>query len=191
MASNYTTNYKLCQWEATDKVLRTEFNSDNAKIDAAVKAVDKRVDSLSSTVSGKASTTALNSLKTTVDGKADRSALDSLSAVVAQHTDSLEGKGNCQLYAATYLGDGWSGSAHPSSLTFPAVPEIVFIVGNHLRLTLSPVESTSYVLTPSDNLGQVTITKFGKTVSWYGASADAQMNHSKLSYLVVALIKAS
>ena len=36
MASNYTTNFGLCQWEATDQVQRTEFNADNAKIDAAL-----------------------------------------------------------------------------------------------------------------------------------------------------------
>lgn len=36
MASNYTTNFGLCQWEATDQVQRTEFNVDNAKIDAAL-----------------------------------------------------------------------------------------------------------------------------------------------------------
>ena len=38
MASNYTSNYGLCQWEATDHVLREEFNQDNAKIDAALEA---------------------------------------------------------------------------------------------------------------------------------------------------------
>ena len=38
MSTNHTTNYDLNQWEASDKVLRTEFNSDNAKIDAALKA---------------------------------------------------------------------------------------------------------------------------------------------------------
>ena len=37
MASNYTTNYQLNQWEAGDQVLRTEFNQDNQKIDAALK----------------------------------------------------------------------------------------------------------------------------------------------------------
>ena len=36
MASNYTEHYGLCQWEATDQVLRTEFNEDNAKIDEAL-----------------------------------------------------------------------------------------------------------------------------------------------------------
>lgn len=36
MASNYTENFSLCQWGATDQVLRTEFNEDNKKIDAAI-----------------------------------------------------------------------------------------------------------------------------------------------------------
>lgn len=36
MASNYTSNYGLCQWEATDQVLRTEFNEDNAKVDVVL-----------------------------------------------------------------------------------------------------------------------------------------------------------
>ena len=36
MASNYTTNYNLCQWQPTDQVQRTDFNADNAKIDAAL-----------------------------------------------------------------------------------------------------------------------------------------------------------
>ena len=36
MATNYTTNYDLCQWEPTDAVQRLEFNADNAKLDAAL-----------------------------------------------------------------------------------------------------------------------------------------------------------
>ncbi len=31
MASNHTANYQLCQWQADDQVLRTDFNEDNAK----------------------------------------------------------------------------------------------------------------------------------------------------------------
>lgn len=34
MATNHTEHYGLSQWEATDAVLRTDFNEDNAKIDA-------------------------------------------------------------------------------------------------------------------------------------------------------------
>ena len=36
MATNHTTNYQLNQWEAADQVLRTDFNRDNQKIDAAL-----------------------------------------------------------------------------------------------------------------------------------------------------------
>ena len=42
MASNKTANYGLSQWEATDQVVRADFNSDNAKIDAAIKAAEDK-----------------------------------------------------------------------------------------------------------------------------------------------------
>ena len=36
MSSQKTEHYELNQWLATDQVLRTDFNADNAKIDAAI-----------------------------------------------------------------------------------------------------------------------------------------------------------
>ena len=36
MATNQTTNYQLNQWKPTDQILRTDFNADNAKLDAAL-----------------------------------------------------------------------------------------------------------------------------------------------------------
>ena len=36
MAANQTENYGLNQWLATDQVVRTDFNADNAKIEAAL-----------------------------------------------------------------------------------------------------------------------------------------------------------
>ena len=62
---NRTTNYNLCQFEETDRVRRTDFNEDNAKIDGAVKAVDRRVDGLEAS---KADKTALAA----VEGKISR-----------------------------------------------------------------------------------------------------------------------
>lgn len=35
MSTNKTQHYHLNQWEAEDKVLRAEFNQDNAKLDSA------------------------------------------------------------------------------------------------------------------------------------------------------------
>ena len=43
MSTNHTTNYDLCQWEATDQVLRTDFNEDNAKLEAALSSLETRV----------------------------------------------------------------------------------------------------------------------------------------------------
>lgn len=34
-----TEHYQLSQWDASDRILRTDFNSDNAKIDAALRAL--------------------------------------------------------------------------------------------------------------------------------------------------------
>lgn len=39
MSTNKTEHYHLNQWQAADKVLRTEFNEDNAKIDAALAGI--------------------------------------------------------------------------------------------------------------------------------------------------------
>ena len=41
MSTNHTPNFNLCQWEADDKVLRSDFNADNQKIDAALAAAPK------------------------------------------------------------------------------------------------------------------------------------------------------
>ena len=38
MASNYTPNVGLCQWQRTDPFTLDDFNADNAKIDAALAA---------------------------------------------------------------------------------------------------------------------------------------------------------
>ena len=43
MASEQTANFGLNQWAAEDRVMRTEFNADNAKIDAALGAIPKIV----------------------------------------------------------------------------------------------------------------------------------------------------
>ena len=40
MSSQKTEHYELNQWLATDQVLRTDFNADNAKIDAALNGLN-------------------------------------------------------------------------------------------------------------------------------------------------------
>ena len=109
MASNYTENYRLNQWEAEDAVCRVDFNADNAKIDAAIKAVDRRVD-------GKAEVSALNSLS---------SQMSSLSSTVSGHTSALNRRGNCQIALSTYTGTG----GESNTISFSRRPLAVFVTG--------------------------------------------------------------
>ena len=189
MASKYTTNYNLCQWEASDKVLRTEFNADNAKIDAAL-------GSLASSVSGKASSSALNSLQNTVDNlktsKADKSALDSLSQTVSQHTTSLAGKGNCQLYAATYTGSGLKGESNKNSLSFPKKPQAVLIVGPEgEQAILLQGQGVQYMGRFGVGGSPLFLTWTGNTLQWYSQSnASTQLNEAGKTYRVLALLQA-
>ena len=87
MASSYTENYGLCQWEAADSFIRTEFNGDNQKVDAALHALEV----------GKADRAALTALTTEVGKKAAQSAVTALSSAVEDR---------CRMKAGTYAGDG-------------------------------------------------------------------------------------
>ena len=72
MATNHTTHYDLNQWQATDQVLRTDFNADNAKLEAALadkaeaEALTQAVGRITSLESGKAGQTEVNALESTV-----------------------------------------------------------------------------------------------------------------------------
>lgn len=174
MSTNHTSNYNLNQWVKSDRVLMSEFNADNAKIDAAVKAVDNRVTSLSSTVSGKASQSALNTLQSTVNS----------------HTAALAGKGNCQIYVTSYTGAGECEEANANSLTFPAAPEVVYIGKGSSWLTLRQGDTFAYTMGQTGGIGPVTAAWSGKTVRWYSTNVRGQMNESGATYKVIALIKA-
>ncbi len=152
MASNYTSNYGLCQWEPGDKVLRSEFNGDNAKLDAAIKAVDSRVD-------GKASNSALNSLKNTVN---------SLSTTIAGQGNTLEKKGNCQVVVSTYTGDGKNSRTH----TFPKKPVMFFIIGECIMFV-------GYGSTWAKNHG---ISDYEIRTAWSGNSVTFSMNSASPDY---------
>ena len=77
MASRHTEHYGLSQWEASDKVERTDFNADNAAVDGALhalaqsKAETAALSQLSGLVAQKADQTALEALEGRLDSKAD------------------------------------------------------------------------------------------------------------------------
>ena len=101
MPSNQTPNYQLSQWERSDKVQMEDFNADNAKIDAALKAEADARTALAGTVSSQGST-------------------------LSSHGSSLARLGNCQLYTTAY--DGAGGTS--KSLSFPGYPVFVWVQDN-------------------------------------------------------------
>ena len=97
MASNYTTNYNLCQWQPTDQVQRTDFNADNAKLDAALAAKAEQSD--------------LDALESAVELKAAQSALNAAIATIPK------------VAAGTYTGDG----AAERKISLPFTPKAVYV----------------------------------------------------------------
>ncbi len=172
MPSNYTEHYQLNQWEAEDAVRRVDFNADNAKIDAALKAVDQRLD-------GKADASVVDGLSQTVAGHA---------GTLSSHAGSISHLGNCQVYNGSYTGDG--GAA--KSLTFPGYPVFVLIqdagYGNQflLRGANRPVGDYNHI--------SMSTTWASRSVSWTYPDADssgAPFNRSGAAYTVLALLDMS
>ena len=90
MASNHTEHFSLNQWLPDDQVKRTDFNEDNAKLDAAL-------NDLSGGLAEKADQAALDALAAEVAKKATTAALEALSKKLASMPCLVTG---------TYTGDG-------------------------------------------------------------------------------------
>ena len=168
MASNYTEHYDLCQWEATDQVQRTEFNADNAKIDAA-----------------------LDALAGQVAEKADGDDLAALSETVAGHTAALALRGNCQIYTTTYTGKG----TVSRTFSFPKQPLLVIIGGPSIYL-VAVRGITALLSTENGESNNLTGTWSGTALTvayngnWGGGDRRA-CNASGSSYRIVALLDMS
>lgn len=156
MASNHTEHYGLSQWERTDKVVMEDFNADNAKIDAAIKAVERRA-----------------------DAKADTSALEALSQTVA-------GRGNCQIVTGQYIGYGQYGQSSPNSLTFEKPPVLV-LISEYNTLVMAQGSSHGFVL-QNGTSEMVDVSWSGNSVSWYDNNVYDQMNAAGKVYHYVAFL---
>ena len=157
MSTNHTTNYDLNQWEGTDKVLRTEFNADNAKIDAALKANADAVDSLET-----------------------------------QLVSGLAGKGNCQLWTTSYVGDDQVTYNSNNRITFPKLPVLVIIQGTNGGETMLILGQNTKYLTIMGTAYGGSVTWEGTTMSWRVNTTNPsdQFNLQGATYLVLALLPA-
>lgn len=172
MPSSYTEHYHLSQWVQSDAVLMDDFNADNARIDAAVKAVDQRVDGLSQAVEGKAAQSALSS-----EVSSRIAAVSSLNAAVSR-------RGNCQITVTPYTGDG----ATTRTFSFPAVPKLIIITGPQAVAFLAGNRGVSIA---QDSYGSSGPSSFG--LNWSGtqltisfSTAEKMMNANNGAYQMIA-----
>ena len=181
MASNYTEHYDLCQWEATDQVQRTDFNADNAKIDAAL-------DALAGQVAEKADGDDLISLGQMVEQKAEISELT-----------ELDGRA-LRWALGSYVGTGTCGSDSPNQLDFSKTlgraPVFLLVRKESDNSTtkspvLAAVRGVKYcsVYPSLINTGGATcsMTWSGTSVQWYGSAAVQQMNEEGDKYFYLAI----
>ena len=173
MATNQTANYDLNQWLSTDQVQRTDFNADNAKLDAAL--------------AGKAEAETVSALQTAVAAKAEQTAVDALSAQVAALP---------RIAAGTYVGTGTSDSSDPCRLDFTdslgRPPQLVVVrpqagMGDGLVLLQGMTESMDALSGNYGSGSNNTVSWSGASVSWYAEFAASQFNNKGTIYHYFAI----
>ena len=95
-----TEHYQLNQWDAADQVKRTDFNEDNAKLDAALAGLS------SSKADSTSVNAALEELRATDAAKANSSSVNSQFSTVNSRLTALEGR--VEVRTGSYMGDGES-----------------------------------------------------------------------------------
>ena len=185
MASNHTTNYQLCQWQADDQVKRTDFNEDNAKIDAALNDLS---DGLAAAREEKADQSALDALAAEVAKKATTAALEAVRAAVPK------------IAVGTYTGTGKYGASNPIRLNFSGplsrAPQLLVIKRNEdqdgainrgLIMVHGAKSVSCFLCRDISSQIQNTVTWNAYTVSWYADNAASQMNESGIVYRYFAI----
>ena len=203
---NKTSNYQLCQWDGTDRILRTDFNEDNAKIDAALKQQANSIASINSTLPGKADaatvTSLTNKLSTEIQERKDAVTAEAAARAQADNTEkaareaaitaeaqaraaALALKGNCQIYFSSYVGDG----ELTKTLTFPGKPLLVNVQGDNL-IGQGIYGNPNFMCRTSGTYGLAcSATWNGNSLTWdIFQDASLGCNYSGFTYLVIALM---
>lgn len=110
-----TANYQLNQWDAGDAIKRTDFNGDNAKIDAAIKAVEQKA----LTAVSEAKATAANNV-----AAAKQEAASALAAYKSSN-DTAVAALEARPYFGSWVGDGTASRV----IQLPFAPRLLMVLG--------------------------------------------------------------
>jgi len=181
MASNYTSNYSLSQWEGSDQFSRVDFNSDFAKIDAALKGL---ADGKAGVSSVSALSSRVASLEAGITKKADKTTVSTLE-------DSM-----VRIVSGQYVGSGARGSGNPKVLDFSATlgrpPQLVIVrqrdAQGEVLLLLHGVTSSMWNLSGDYSTGGMnTVSWTGNKVSWHAEFASSMFNEEGKVYMYFAI----
>lgn len=165
---NHTQNYQLSQWEMSDRIQMEDFNNDNAKIEAALKAQADAIAARATKAELQAETAARTG---------DVAALN---AAVAK-------LGNCILYTSSYVGTGVN---QLMTLTFPKPPILVYVGAPSGGYHIVAVSGMTFYQGGTTN-ERYNLTWSGNSFSWQnGMSAIVAMNAAGETNTVVALLDA-
>lgn len=118
----HTSKYSLSQWEETDRILMSDFNADNTRIENALTSLSGSVDTKATSAALNAETTARQNADNTINTALSKETSERKSADTAIN-NALALRGNCQLYLHSYKGDGET----TRTFDFPHKPIAVFL----------------------------------------------------------------
>ena len=174
-----TTHYGLKKWDPEDRVLRTEFNDNSDKTDAAIADAQAAADGAAQTAR-----TALSTAQTTQTTAAEQgSAIAALQAALAA-------RGNCSIEYGTYTGDG---RTDPISRTFSGTPYLVLITdveNGGIVLATQGMERSRPMPDPT-GYDAVILAWSGKTITWSDTHLvpGVMMNEQGRRYTYVAFTR--
>lgn len=196
---NRTANYNLCQFEPGDQVQRTDFNADNAKLDAALKAAEQRSAGLDTKINATAAAAEQRSAAVAAAAEqrsaAVAAAAEQRSAAVAAAAEKRSAaldaaKGNCTIEFFSYVGQGRSGSTFtPTTITFRE-PPLFFLVFGTYSIGVGSKHSSNVVITARDNVFPDKATWSGNTISFSNNDPRWQLDTEDEIFYVFAFYTA-
>jgi hypothetical protein len=190
MPSNQTANYALSQWVRSDQVRMEDFNADNAKLDAALKAAEQRSAGLDAKINATAAAAEQRSagldakINTTAATAEQRSA--AVAAAAEKRSAALDAaKGNCTIEFFSYVGQGRSGMNNPTTITFRK-PPLFFIAFGTYSIGVGSKHSSNVIVTASDNVFPDQGSWRGNTISFYNSDPRWQLDTAGETFYVFA-----
>ena len=190
MPSNQTAHYALSQWVKSDQVRMEDFNADNAKLDAALKAAEQRSAGLDAKINTTAAAAEQRSAGLDAQINATAAAAEQRSAAVAAAAEKRSAaldaaKGNCTIEFFSYVGQGRSGMNNPTTITFRK-PPLFFIAFGTYSIGVGSKHSSNVIVTASDNVFPDQGSWRGNTISFYNSDPRWQLDTAGETFYVFA-----